>query len=255
MRNKRFTTVLMLLVAVLSLSGMIVQAQDTFFGKTKDELFPDSPTQLEKDLAFAALMNANIPDGHALGEGKTITVGTLGQGARGGISGTLYFWRPAFEAATGATLEIVEIPYGQLGTTIPADFLTGQYTYDAFVAAAWQYGDWVSNEWIQPIDGWIQDDRFPTWNPEDVAAPFRALLRWEGTTYGTQMDGDQQLLYYRNDILNDPEWQAAFKAETGEDMVVPPQTWQHFGQSSDQGDVRLPEQVEGSARIAISNYY
>jgi 3-oxoacyl-(acyl-carrier-protein) synthase len=28
-----------------------------------------------------------------------------------------------------------------------------------------------------------------------------------------------------------------------------------FGQSSDKGDVRLPEQVERSARIAISNYY
>jgi hypothetical protein len=28
-----------------------------------------------------------------------------------------------------------------------------------------------------------------------------------------------------------------------------------FGQSSDKGDVRLPEQVERPARIAISNYY
>jgi 4,5-dihydroxyphthalate decarboxylase len=28
-----------------------------------------------------------------------------------------------------------------------------------------------------------------------------------------------------------------------------------FGQSSDKGDVQLPEQVEGSARITISNYY
>ena len=26
-------------------------------------------------------MNANIPDGHALGEGKTITFGVLGQGS------------------------------------------------------------------------------------------------------------------------------------------------------------------------------
>lgn len=220
-----------LLVLVLLLVGALsvapVFAQDTFFGKTAEELFPDSPEQ-ERALAFAALMNANIPDGHALGEGKTITIGTLGQGSRGGISGTVYFWRPAFEAATGATMEIVEIPYGELGTTIPADFLTGQYTYDAFIGAAWQYGDWVSNEWIQPIDQWIGDERFAQWSLEDVAPPFRALLQWGGQTYGTQMDGDAQLLYYRNDILTDPEWQAKFKEETGKDMVVPPQTWQQL---------------------------
>lgn len=219
---------LLVVVLILSLGFGTVVAQDTFFGKTADDLFPDSPTQSEKELAFKALLAANIPDGHSLGEGKTITIGTLGQGARGGISGTIYFWRPAFEAATGAKMEIVEIPYGQLGTTIPADFLTGQYTYDAFVAAAWQYGDWVSNEWIQPIDQFIGDPRFPAWNPEDTGEPFRALLKWGDNTYGTQMDGDQQILYYRHDILNDPKWQAEFKAATGKDMVVPPQTWQQL---------------------------
>jgi multiple sugar transport system substrate-binding protein len=227
--SKRKLQVIVLLALLTAVLGAArVFAQDTFFGKTADDLFPDSPTQSEKDLAFKALLAANIPDGHALGEGKTITIATLGQGARGGISGTVYFWRPAFEAATGAKLEIVEVPYNQLGTTIPADFLTGQHTYDAFVAAAWQYGDWVSNEWIQPIDQYIGDARFPAWSPDDTAPAFRALLQWQGKTYGTQMDGDAQLLYYRNDILTDPKWQEQFKTETGKDMVVPPQTWQQL---------------------------
>lgn len=227
--GKRKLQLLVLLLLLTSVLGATrVLAQDTFFGKTAADLFPDSPTDQERELAFKALLAANIPDGHALGEGKTITVATLGQGARGGISGTVYFWRPAFEAATGAKMEIVEVPYGQLGTTIPADFLTGQYTYDAFVAAAWQYGDWVSNGWVKPIDEYIGDARFPAWSLDDVAAPFRALLQWGGQTYGTQMDGDAQLLYYRNDILSDPTWQEAFKAETGKDMVVPPQTWQQL---------------------------
>ena len=106
----------------------------------REDLFPIpevAETELEQTLAFEALLNANIPDGHMLGEGKTITFGVLGQGSRGGISGTIYFWRNAFEAATGAELEIVEIPYNQLGTTIPADFLTEQYTYDVFIGASW----------------------------------------------------------------------------------------------------------------------
>ncbi len=216
-----------LMIFVIGVLG--VSAQDTFFGKTAQELFPIpevAETELEQTLAFEALLGANVPDGHALGEGKTITFGVLGQGSRGGISGTIYFWRNAFEAATGATLEIVEIPYNQLGTTIPADFLTGQYTYDVFIGAAWQYGDWISNGWIQPIDQWIGDERFAHWTPEDTAPAFRALLQWGGETYGSQMDGDAQLLYYRHDILSDPEWQAAYEAETGEPMPYPIVTWQ-----------------------------
>ena len=131
--------------------------------------------------------------GRALGEGKTITFGVLGQGSRGGISGTIYFWRNAFEAATGAELEIVEIPYNQLGTTIPADFLTGQYTYDVFIGASWQYGDWISNGWIQPIDQWIGDERFAHWSPEDNGAIIPALLQWAARLMHAN-DGDAQLL-------------------------------------------------------------
>jgi len=219
----------LLSILMLVFGSMSVMAQDTFFGATAEELFPIpdvAANELEQQLAFEALLRADIPDGRELGEGQQFTFGVLGQGSRGGISGTIYFWRNAFEAATGAEMEIVEIPYNQLGTTIPADFLTGQYTYDAFVGAAWQYGDWISNEWIQPIDQWIGDERFPQWTPEDTAPSFRALLQWEGQTYGSQMDGDAQQLYYRHDILNDPEWQAAYEAEVGSPMPYPMETWQ-----------------------------
>jgi multiple sugar transport system substrate-binding protein len=224
-------TIVLLIVVLAVLGGTTVKAQDTFFGKTAAELFPVpdvAANEQEQQLAFQALMAANIPDGHAFGEGQTMTFGVLGQGSRGGISGTIYFWRNAFEAATGAEMEIVEVPYNQLGTTIPADFLTQQYTYDAFIGAAWQYGDWVSNGWIQPIDQWIGDPRFPAWSPDDTAPAFRALLQWGGQTYGTQMDGDAQLFYYRYDILNDPNWQAQFEAEMGYPMPNPPTTWQQL---------------------------
>lgn len=220
---------ILICLAVLLTGVFGVSAQDTFFGKTAAELFPIpgvAANELEQTLAFEALLAADVPDGHELGEGKTMTFGVLGQGSRGGISGTIYFWRNAFEAATGASMEIVEIPYNQLGTTIPADFLTGQYTYDAFIGAAWQYGDWISNGWIQPVDQWIGDERFTHWTPGDTAPPFRALLQWGGQTYGTQMDGDAQLFYYRHDVLNDPEWQAAYEAEAGEPMPYPIETWQ-----------------------------
>src|SRR6185369_11363782 len=107
---------LVLLIGLLALSSVsVVVAQDqTFFGKTAQDLFPDAASDTERNNAFAALLAANIPDGHDRFAGQTLTIATLGQGARGGISGTYYFWRPAFEAATGATLNIVEIPVNQL---------------------------------------------------------------------------------------------------------------------------------------------
>ncbi|MCC7448507.1 MAG: extracellular solute-binding protein [Anaerolineae bacterium] len=200
---------------------------DTFFGKTAKELFPDSPEK-EQQAAFKALLAANIPDGHALGEGKTITVATLGQGARGGISGVVYFFRNAFEAATGAKLDIVEVPFGQLGTTIPTDFQTEQHTYDAIVNAAWFYGDYVTNGWIQPVDKWIGDKRFPSYDPNDIAPALRNLYQWGGKTYGVVMDGDAQLFYYRRDILGDKKWQDEYKKATGEDLPNPPKTWQQL---------------------------
>ncbi len=211
-------------------------ADQTFFGKTATDLFPDNafPTssadviKAERDAAWKALLAANIPDGHALGQGKTITVATLGQGSTGGISGTVYFWRPAFEAATGAKLEIAEIPFGQLQTTIPTDFLTGQHTYDALVSGSWFYGDYVTNGWIQPIDKFIGDKRFPQWDPKATTPAIHQLYTWGGKQYGSQMDSDAQLLYYRRDILGDPKWQAQYKKDTGEDLPNPPKTWQQL---------------------------
>jgi multiple sugar transport system substrate-binding protein len=230
MSTRIFRLIALFLAVALVFSGSALFAQEeTFMGRTAAELFPIpdvAANEQEQTLAFQALLAAGLPDGTALGAGQTMTFGVLGQGSRGGISGTIYFWRNVFEAATGAEMEIVEVPYNELGTTIPADFRTQQYTYDAFIGAAWQYGDWVSNGWIQPIDQWIGDARFPSWTPDDTAPAFRELLQWDGQTYGSQMDGDAQMFYYRHDILNSPEWQAAYEAEVGSPMPYPIVTWQ-----------------------------
>jgi multiple sugar transport system substrate-binding protein len=145
-------------------------------------------------------------------EGQTLTIGVLASGARGVISGPLYFWRRAFEAMPPAPAW--KSWKSRLSRCLPpltADFATGQNTYDVIVNASWFYGDYISNDWIIPIDDYIGDDRFPVWEPDQVADPLRQLLQWEGQWYGVVNDGDAQLLYYRRDILEDPEWQAALR--------------------------------------------
>lgn len=215
-----------LLLGVLAVSPVV--AQDTFMGKTADELFPGAANDEERDAAMAALLAANLPDATDRFAGQTLTVSVQQAGARGGISGPYFFWRDVFETATGATLEVVEIPQAQYWTTTSTDFLTGQNSYDVMNIGAWFLADYVTSGWIQPIDQFLDQEGFPTWERDAVFPSLAALMQWEGQWYGALNDGDAQMLYYRRDILTDPEWQAAFQEETGMEMPVPPTTWQEL---------------------------
>ncbi len=228
--NRKFLVFVSLLSVLLVLmSGTVVVAQgETFMGKTAEELFPGAADETERANAMAALLEANLPDATGQFAGQTLTLAVQQAGARGGISGPYYFWREAFQAATGATLEIVEIPQAQYFTTTSTDFLTGQNSYDVMNIGAWFLADYVVNGWIQPLDPFFEQEGFPVWDREAVFPSLANLMKWEGQWYGALNDGDAQMLYYRKDILTDPDWQAAFKEETGMDMPVPPKTWQQL---------------------------
>jgi multiple sugar transport system substrate-binding protein len=226
--RRRLYLLVMVVFAALSINAGVLAQGDTIFGLTAEQLFPDAVSDVERDRAFAALQAANMPDATDLFAGQTLTVGVQQAGARGAISGPYYFWRPAFEAVTGATLEIVEIPQQQLYTAFANDFLTGTNTYDVMNVGSWYYGDMIPNGWLRPIDEFMGNESYPYWEPENVAPAIADLLQWQGHWYGVVNDGDTQLLYYRRDILSDPEWQAAFRAETGMDLPNPPTTWQQL---------------------------
>ncbi|NDJ62825.1 MAG: extracellular solute-binding protein [Chloroflexi bacterium] len=226
------------LLAVAPLSVVAQDGNDIFANMTPEELFPGAVNEVEAETAYQALLDANLPDVREFFEGQTLTVAVQQAGVRGGISGPYYYWRPAFEAITGATLEIVEIPSSDLFSTTATDFLTGLNTYDVINVGAWYYGDYIPNGWIVPTDCYWDDAAaegcdysdfsipMPAWDPADVAAPLAALHQWEGRWYGVLNDGDAQMLYFRRDILEDPEWQATYEAETGEPMPYPMETWQ-----------------------------
>lgn len=227
MSRFRLIALLVCLTLVLGAAGVYAQ-EETWMGKTAAELFPGAANDQERDSAMAALLAANLPDATGQFAGQTLTVAVQQAGARGGISGPYFFWRDVFETATGATLEIVEIPQAQFFTTTSTDFITGQNSYDVLNIGAWYLADYVVNGWVQPIDPFIGQEGLPTWEPESVFPSLANLMQWEGQWYGTLNDGDAQMFYYRRDILEDPEWQAAYLEETGEEMPVPPRTWQEL---------------------------
>ncbi len=158
-------------------------------------------------------------------QGKKFTIGVYSAGQRGAISGPLYFWRPKFEELTGATYDIVEIPFAELREKIFTDLSTGTGTYDMIINCSNYYGDYIANGWTVPIDQYFDDPRFPKWDRESIAPAVANLMKWGDTWYGGNNDHDAQVLYYRKDLLEDPQWLEAYKAETGEDMPVAMDTW------------------------------
>ncbi|MCB0169128.1 MAG: extracellular solute-binding protein [Anaerolineae bacterium] len=158
--------------------------------------------------------------------GKSFTIGVYSAGQRGAISGPTYFWRPKFEELTGATYDIVEIPFAEMREKIFTDFQTGAHQYDVILNCSNFYGDYIANDFVQPLDEYFDDPRMPQWDRESISPAVRNLLQWGGQYYGAQNDHDAQVLYYRKDIIEDPEWQQAFEEEMGHPMPVAMDTWE-----------------------------
>jgi multiple sugar transport system substrate-binding protein len=161
-------------------------------------------------------------------EGDEITVLTLDSGPKGGISGPLYAFRPIFEELSGAKVNIALVPISELYTKIFLDLRNGTGEYDGMIVGAFMYGDLIDGNYILPVDDWRESGDFPAWSYDVMPDSLRNIYTWDGVGYGVLNDADGQVLYYRRDMLSDPEHQAAFEAEYGYAMPVPPATLQQL---------------------------
>jgi multiple sugar transport system substrate-binding protein len=160
--------------------------------------------------------------------GDEITVITLDSGPKGGISGPIYAFRPIFEELTGAKLNIALVPISELYTKIFLDLRNGSGEYDGMIVGAFMYGDLIDGNYILPVDDWRESGDFPAWSYDVMPESLRNIYTWDDVGYGVLNDADGQVLYYRRDLLTDPEHQAAFEAEHGYAMPVPPATLQQL---------------------------
>lgn len=159
-------------------------------------------------------------------EGVEISVTVNGAGPEGGISGPLHQFRPIWEELSGGKVNIVELPFAEHYTKMMLDLRNGTGQYDAFMVGAFWYGDIVPAGYAFPIDDLMASGQYPQWTYEDMPPALRNLHQWEGVGYGVLNDADGQALYYRTDVLSDPQWQEEFQAEYGYELPNPPDTWQ-----------------------------
>lgn len=161
-------------------------------------------------------------------EGAEISITVNSGGPKGGISGPMHSFRPIWEELSGGKLEIVELPFAEHYTKMMLDLRNGTGQYDAFMAGAFWYGDIVPAGYAFPIGELMESGDYPRWTYDDMPPSLEALYSWKGEGYGILNDADGQVLYYRKSALENPDHQAAFKAEYGYDLPSPPRTWQQL---------------------------
>ncbi len=156
--------------------------------------------------------------------GQSVTVMTT-EGIA--IAGPVYELKQEFEAATGAKLNLVQLPPAERFANLISDVINRTGKYDAAIAGAWWLGELVAGDYIISYDKFYNDPRFPKWNIDDVLPAPRSLLSYDGKKYMVANDHDGQIMYYRRDLLADPQHQAAFRQKYGYPLGVP-KTWAQF---------------------------
>jgi multiple sugar transport system substrate-binding protein len=121
---------------------------------------------------------------------------------------------PDFAKKTGAKIEVITVPFSDLYQKILTDFATKTNSYDAMVFDPQWMGDYVPAGYLEDLTDRVQKDSTLNWN--DIAPFFRDFsATYKGRVYTVPLDGDFQMVYYREDLLQ-------------KDGLKPPETWQDY---------------------------
>jgi multiple sugar transport system substrate-binding protein len=165
----------------LGLSSVVAQSDPAFAG-------------LDKDLS-----------------GQTIRMLALGGGQYEAMYGSI----SKFEEATGAKVEIVGLLDGfAIDQKLTTDYATGAVDYDV----AWNHTSFMSK-----YAGFVEDMN-QYFTAEELAAYSPAVIQAatiDGVLQLIPRHADVSVLHYRTDLYDNPDIQAAYKADTGEDLTVP----------------------------------
>ena len=131
-----------------------------------------------------------------------------------------------FEKLTGAKVEVVNVPFGELFQKILTPLQASQPAYDVMFYPSLWIGDLAS--YLEPVPQEYLDSP----GMKDVTDAYLGVATWNGEVLQYPVDGDRHYLKVRTDVLEDPKQQAAYKAATGKDLAVP-KTWAEYQQVAD----------------------
>ncbi|MFK5979546.1 MAG: ABC transporter substrate-binding protein [Rhizobiaceae bacterium] len=126
-----------------------------------------------------------------------------------------------FAELTGAEVNVVHVPFGDLFQRIMIPLQSGQNAYDVMFYASLWIGD--LNRFLEPVP---ESYRTST-GMQTVTANYASVAQWNGEMVQYPMDGDRHYLKYRSDIFDNPDIQARYKSDTGNELRVP-ETWEEY---------------------------
>lgn len=128
-----------------------------------------------------------------------------------------------FQELTGATVNVVHVPFGDLFQRIMIPFQTGQDAYDVLFYASLWLGDF--NPFLAEVPAEYQ----AVSGMQAVTPTYLGVSQWNGRMLQYTMDGDRHYLKYRSDVFANPEMQGLFREKTGRDLTVPA-TWEEYNE-------------------------
>jgi len=126
-----------------------------------------------------------------------------------------------FQDLTGAKVDVVHIPFGDLYQRIMIPFQTGQAAYDVLFYPSLWIGDVQS--YLAPVPAAYE----AVSGMKDVTANYRDVATWGNQLVQYPVDGDRHYMKYRSDVFSNPQMQARYKEKTGKQLKVPA-TWDEY---------------------------
>ncbi len=131
----------------------------------------------------------------------------------------------AWEEATGAQIEWIEIDPAEAYSTMSRSLATGEVGFDVIQASAGWEGEMLGGGHMLPMPDAVRNA--PEYDYDDIVAYLQGPTRtWEGVTYGASIDGDMHHFNYRKDVFASEDLAAEWVSSGGEGEFGPPRTWQ-----------------------------
>ena len=132
---------------------------------------------------------------------------------------------PQFTEETGIDVEIEAISYIDMHSKLVPQLIAPQGSYDLIVVDFYWVGEFTKAGWLMPLDDLVARDGVDV--DRYVPKLMDLVGRVDGTLYMLPFYNYSMAVIYRQDLLDDPKEQAAFKEKYGIDLKVP-ETWDEY---------------------------
>jgi multiple sugar transport system substrate-binding protein len=136
-----------------------------------------------------------------------------------------------FEEATGIEVVIEMYEHSEAVNKVMLDLNSRRGRYDFILQPHRELGRFVENGHLEALEGYLADPalRDPSFKPEEqlYQGLWKEISWYDGKVYGFPFTALTMYMWYRDDLLNDPEEQAGFKARYGYELK-PAETWDEY---------------------------